>query len=91
MAAGMTTMQPRAAVGVKTRVRLAPNLVQGVKVLAMPLGDLAAFASRAAEENPLLEVDFESDPFRVDHLPDAAERARAQRRRQTEGLSLIHI
>jgi RNA polymerase sigma-54 factor len=85
MAAGMTTMQPRAAVGVKTRVRLAPNLVQGMKVLAMPLGDLAAFASRAAEENPLLEVDFESDPFRVDHLPDAAERARAQRRRQTEG------
>ena len=79
MAAGMTTMQPRAAVGTKTRVRLAPNLVQGMKVLAMPLGDLALYASRAAEENPLLEVDFESDPFRIDHLPDSAECVRVQR------------
>ncbi len=80
MAAGMTTMRPRVAVGAKTRVRLAPNLVQGMKVLAMPLGDLASYASRAAEENPLLEVDFESDPFRIGHLPDQVERVRAQRR-----------
>ncbi len=54
---------------VATRVHLAPELLQGLKVLSMPVPSLIQYSISQAEHNPLLELDYESDFFKLEHLP----------------------
>ena len=54
---------------VKTKARLAPEMVQSLQVLVMQAADLEEYILDAAEKNPMLEVDFENDLFGFSPMP----------------------
>lgn len=54
---------------VRTRGRIAPELVSGLRVLMLPATDLESYVESVAEDNPLLEVNFSSDIFGFERLP----------------------
>ena len=56
----------------KTKTRLAPNLLAGLKVLSLPVAELATYCLDAAEQNPVLEVVYDNDLFKLDSLPTEA-------------------
>ena len=53
----------------KTKTRLAPSVIQGLKVLSLPVDALAAYAFQSAEENPFLEINYSCELFEFDLLP----------------------
>lgn len=61
--------QTRAATSLKVKGRLAPELMQSLQVLVMSASELEAFVFDAAERNPLLEIDFNSELFGFEPMP----------------------
>lgn len=61
--------QARTAAGLKTKAGIAPELMQGLQVLVMQVAELGTCAIEAAESNPLLEVNFDSELFSFEAVP----------------------
>lgn len=53
----------------KTKMHLAPTLLQSLEVLTLPVSDLVDYANKAAEANPLLEINYDSELFTFQPLP----------------------
>lgn len=61
--------QTRTAGALKTKARLAPELIQNLQVLVMPVAELESYVADAAERNPLLEVNYDNEIFSFEAIP----------------------
>lgn len=61
--------QTRTSGELKTKARLAPELIQNLQVLVMPVAELESYVSDAAEKNPLLEINYQNELFSFDAIP----------------------
>ncbi|MGN0077431.1 MAG: hypothetical protein ACI36V_01445, partial [Coriobacteriales bacterium] len=61
--------QVRASAELKTKGRLAPELIQSLQVLVMQASEIEAFATDAAERNPLLELNYDNELFSFEPMP----------------------
>lgn len=89
----------RATVKAKTKTTLAPMALQGLEILSLPVSSLPDYISKAAEANPLLEVNYDDNLLAFAEMPsedsyedmlEQTERADNQepselRRKHTEG------
>ena len=77
----------RATVKAKTKTTLAPMALQGLEILSLPVSSLPDYISKAAEANPLLEVNYDDS---YEDMLEQTERADNQelselRRKHAEG------
>ncbi len=60
----------RTATKTKTKVTLAPMALQGLEILSLPVSALPDYISKAAESNPLLEVNYDDDLLAFSEMPN---------------------
>lgn len=65
-----TTVRPSVEVrtSTQTKAQISPVAMQGLKLLALPVTSLAYYLSRAAEGNPLLELEYCDEGVSLDEL-----------------------
>ncbi|MFD0702139.1 RNA polymerase sigma-54 factor [Slackia equolifaciens] len=59
----------RATVKAKTKTTLAPMALQGLEILSLPVSSLPDYISKAAEANPLLEVNYDDNLLAFAEMP----------------------
>lgn len=60
----------RTSTKVKTKASLAPMALQGLEILSLPVGSLSDYIAKAAESNPLLEINYENDLLAFAEMPN---------------------
>ncbi len=61
--------QTRATATTKTKAKLVPELIQSLQILVMPVAELKSYVLETAERNPMLEINFDNDLFRLEAMP----------------------
>ncbi len=75
MATTSLEMQAASHTAVKTKAKtvLAPMALQGLEILSLPVASLPDYISKAAESNPLLEVNFDDDLLAFAEMPSESD------------------